>query len=85
MYLEKSGLIPTLDGPGNTIIKSDSFIDGKLHRDINRACYTLRKDQEGNVDWHPRSNDMVQNLICPSMYNFVYDRLPFVQQEVVGV
>ncbi|KAI1024261.1 hypothetical protein LB504_005120 [Fusarium proliferatum] len=43
-YFEKSGLIPTLDGPGNTIIKSDSLIDKSLHRDLNRACYTLLKD-----------------------------------------
>ncbi|KAK2930715.1 Protein of unknown function DUF4246 [Fusarium oxysporum f. sp. vasinfectum] len=72
MYFAQSGLIPTFDGPGNTIIKSDSFIDENLHQDLNRACYTLWKDQEGNVDWHPRSNDMVQNLIHPSMHNFVY-------------
>ncbi|QGI87682.1 hypothetical protein CEK25_002638 [Fusarium fujikuroi] len=84
-YVEKSGLIPTLDGPGNTIIKSDSFIDKSLHRDISRACYTLLKEQEGKTDWHPRSNDMVQNLIHPSMHNFVYDRSPFIQHEVVGV
>ncbi|KAF4947842.1 hypothetical protein FGADI_10121 [Fusarium gaditjirri] len=84
-YFTQSGLIPTLDGPGNTIIKSGSFIDEALHRDINRAYYTLWKDQEGNVDWHPRSNDMVQNLIHPSMHNFVYDRSSFIQEEVVGV
>ncbi|KAF5652098.1 hypothetical protein F25303_3571 [Fusarium sp. NRRL 25303] len=84
-YFEKSGLIPTLDGPGNKILKLDSLIDKSLHRDLNRACYTLLKDQGGNADWHPRSNDMVQNLIHPSMYNFVYDRSPFIQEEVVGV
>ncbi|KAF4435552.1 hypothetical protein FACUT_7083 [Fusarium acutatum] len=84
-YFEKSGLIPSLDGPGNTIVKSDSFINESLHRDLNRACYTLWKDQEGNVDWHPPSNDMVQNLVHPSMHNFVYDRSPFIQEEVVGV
>ncbi|KAH7153913.1 hypothetical protein DER46DRAFT_627874 [Fusarium sp. MPI-SDFR-AT-0072] len=84
-YFAQSGLIPTLDGPGNTIIKSGSFIDETLHRDLDRACYTLWKDQEGNVDWYSRSNDMVQNLIHPSMYNFVYDRSPFIQEEIVGV
>ncbi|PNP74312.1 hypothetical protein FNYG_12361 [Fusarium nygamai] len=84
-YSEKSGLIPTLDGPGNTIIKSDSFINESLHRDLNRACFTLWKDQEGNVDWHPRSNNMAQNLIHPSTHNFVYDRSLFIQEEVVGV
>ncbi|CVK95957.1 uncharacterized protein FMAN_13879 [Fusarium mangiferae] len=54
-YFEKSGLIPTLDGPGNMIIKSDSLVDKSLHRDLNKACYTLLKDQEGNADWHPRN------------------------------
>ncbi|KAG5808941.1 hypothetical protein H9Q74_008892 [Fusarium xylarioides] len=84
-YFAQSGLIPTLNGPGNTIIKSDSFINETLHRDLNRACDTLGKDQKDNVDWHPRSNDMVRNLIHPSMHNFVYDRSPFIQEEVVGV
>ncbi|KAF4436169.1 hypothetical protein F53441_13313 [Fusarium austroafricanum] len=84
-YFLKSGLIPTLDGPGNTIIKSDSHIDEALHQDLNNACDQLREDQKDKIDWHPRSNDMVQDLIHPSMYHFVYDRSPFIQEEVVGV
>ncbi|KAF9771346.1 hypothetical protein IL306_011005 [Fusarium sp. DS 682] len=54
-YFEQTGLIPTLDGPRNTIIKSDSYIDDALHRDLNRACYMLWKDHESNIDWHPRN------------------------------
>ncbi|KAF5680034.1 hypothetical protein FHETE_577 [Fusarium heterosporum] len=84
-YFVKSGLIPTLDGPQDTVIKSDSFIDETLHRDLNKACSDLRQEQQDDIDWHPRSNDMVQDLIHPSMYHFVYDRSSFIQEEVVGV
>ncbi|KAF4990267.1 hypothetical protein FGRMN_8575 [Fusarium graminum] len=84
-YFVKSGLVHTLDGPQETIVKSDSFIDERLHQDLHKACSDLRQEQRDNIDWHPRSNDMVQDLIHPSMYHFVYDRSPFIQEEVVGV
>ncbi|KAJ4264300.1 hypothetical protein NW762_005496 [Fusarium torreyae] len=84
-YFVSSGLIPTLDGPRNTIVKSDSYIDQSVHQDLIRSFDTLRADQAENVDWHPRSNDMVQDLIHPSMYQFVYGRTPLIKEEAVGV
>ncbi|KAH6951398.1 hypothetical protein DER45DRAFT_587207 [Fusarium avenaceum] len=84
-YYVSSGLIPTLDGPDNTVVKSDSYIKEALRQDLKKAFDVLRREQQDNVDWHPRSNDMVQDLLHPSMYHFVYDRSPFFQEEVVGV
>ncbi|KAM0346266.1 hypothetical protein ACHAPU_005693 [Fusarium lateritium] len=84
-YFVKSGLIPTLDGPRNTVVKSDSLIDETLHQDLKKACAELREEHLDNINWHPRSNDMVQDLIHPSVCHFVYDRSPFIQEEVVGV
>ncbi|GFP59158.1 hypothetical protein TASIC1_0012016100 [Trichoderma asperellum] len=83
-YFIETGLIPTLDSAGNAIIKSDNLISDSLRDELVKAFETLRADQAANVDWHPRSNDMVQNLVHPSMYPFVYGRSKFLDEEQVG-
>ncbi|KAL6884769.1 hypothetical protein GGI43DRAFT_419254 [Trichoderma evansii] len=83
-YFIETGLIPTLDSAGNVIVKSDNLISDRLRDELAQAFETLRADQAANVDWHPRSNDMVQNLVHPSMYPFVYDRSKFLDEEQVG-
>ncbi|KAK5991331.1 hypothetical protein PT974_09612 [Cladobotryum mycophilum] len=84
-YFAKSGLIPTLDAGGNTIVKADCLMESSLCDELIKAIDTLRRDQEGNIDWHPRSDDMIQDLVHPSMYPFVWNRSPFIQEETVGV
>lgn len=71
-YFEETKLIPTLDSDGNTVVKSDSLIPEYLHKYLLRAFERLRHDQASEIDWHPGSNDMVQDLVHPSMYPFVY-------------
>ncbi|KAM0426064.1 hypothetical protein ACHAPT_008695 [Fusarium lateritium] len=84
-YFAASGLIPTLDSAGNSVVKSDSYIEKCFHDKLADAFDALRADQGDNVDWHPRSNGMVQDLVHPSMYPFVYGRSRFTQEETVGV
>ncbi|KAL7896284.1 hypothetical protein HDV64DRAFT_270587 [Trichoderma sp. TUCIM 5745] len=83
-YFIETGLIPTLDSAGNAVIKSDNLISDHLRNELVEAFETLRADQADNVDWHPRSNDMVQNLVHPSMYPFVFGRSRFLDEEQVG-
>ncbi|KAM5385675.1 hypothetical protein ACJZ2D_000874 [Fusarium nematophilum] len=71
-YFATSGLIPTLDSAGTSIVKSDSYIEKPLHHKLIQVFDALRADQRDNVDWHPRSNNMVQDLVHPSLYPFVY-------------
>ncbi|RSM02181.1 hypothetical protein CDV31_011025 [Fusarium ambrosium] len=85
IHFATSGLIPTFDSAGNSIVKSDSYIEKPLHDKLMQAFDALRADQGDNVDWHPRSNDMVQDLVHPSMYPFCYGRTNFIQEELVGV
>lgn len=61
-----------LDTDGNSIIKSDTIVPSELHNTLRSSFDKLRADQASDVDWHPRSNGMVQNLVHPSMYPFVY-------------
>ncbi|KAH7240356.1 uncharacterized protein BKA55DRAFT_577383 [Fusarium redolens] len=83
-FFEKTGLIPALDANA-TVIKSDTFIDETLHKRLRNAFAKLKEGQKDNPDWHPRSNDMVQNLVHPSLYPLVYGRSRVFRDEVVGV
>jgi glutathionyl-hydroquinone reductase len=71
-HFEGTGLVPTLDSASNTVVKSDSVVSSELQNDLQAAFDQLHADQASNVDWHPRSNEMVQDLVHPSMYPFIY-------------
>lgn len=84
LYYEKSGIIPTLDACAS-VAKSDKLVTPHLHEQLRAAFKTLRKDQATSPDWHPNSNDMVQDLVHPSMYPLVYGRSKVLKTESVGV
>ncbi|KFY35493.1 hypothetical protein V494_05861 [Pseudogymnoascus sp. VKM F-4513 (FW-928)] len=84
-HFQQTGLIPTLDSAGNTIVKSDTAVTPELQDELRAAFDQLRADQASDVDWHPRSDEKVQDLVHPSMYPFVYGESHFFQEEVVGV
>lgn len=81
----KSGLIFTLNTNENMAIKSDSVVTDELREDLRAAFNKLVAEQGSNPDWHPRAQEMVQDLVHPSMHPFVYGKSPFFQDEVVGV
>lgn len=65
--------------------KSDKLVTPPLHQRLRDAFETLQKDQAEMPDWHPNSNDMVQDLVHPSMYPLVYGRSKALKEELVGV
>lgn len=83
-YYEKSGIIPTLDACAS-VAKSDKLISLELHESLRNAFAKLKADQSASPDWHPSSNDMVQDLVHPSMYPLVYGRSKVLKKELVGV
>ncbi|ELR05446.1 hypothetical protein VC83_03609 [Pseudogymnoascus destructans] len=84
-HFQRTGLIPTLDSAGNTIVKSDTVVTPELQKDLRSAFDQLRADQASDVDWHPRSDEKVQDLVHPSMYPLIFGKSNFFQEEVVGV
>ncbi|KAK4173741.1 hypothetical protein QBC36DRAFT_303405 [Triangularia setosa] len=82
---KKTDLIFTLNTNENTAIKSDSVVTSELHQDLRAAFDKLVAEQGSNPDWHPWAQDMVQDLVHPSMHPFVYGKSLFLQDEVVGV
>ncbi|KAL1840395.1 hypothetical protein VTJ49DRAFT_521 [Mycothermus thermophilus] len=93
-YFKETGLTFTLNSSRasasfsddvNTVVKSDTLVDEELRRGFIAAFEKLRAEQGDNPDWHPGTDDMVQDLVHPSLYPFVYGKSNFFQQEVVGV
>lgn len=70
---KETGLSYALDADGNAVLKSDhTLVPKQLHERLVAAFAELRAAQAANVDWHPRTDDKVQDLVHPSMYPFVY-------------
>jgi Protein of unknown function (DUF4246) len=66
-------------------VKSDKIVSDELHEALRRAFETLKEDQASAPDWHPSCNEMVQDLVHPSMYPLVFGRSCCLKEEVVGV
>ncbi|KFA52316.1 hypothetical protein S40293_00605 [Stachybotrys chartarum IBT 40293] len=101
-YVQRTGLVPTLDALERAVVKSDSLVGQGLKTRLRDIFSQLRADQQSKgLDWHPRTNETVLDLVHPSLYPFVYGtsipydllsaaadlsgRSPFIQEEVVGV
>lgn len=67
------------------MVKSDTLVPVELRDALLKAFTTLKKDQASTPDWHPNTEDQVQNLVHPSMYPLVYGRSRVLEKEVVGV
>jgi hypothetical protein len=76
--------VPTLDACA-AVAKSDILVSDELHESLLAAFRTLKTDQANSPDWHPNSDNKVQDLIHPSMYPLVYRRSRVFEEEVVGV
>ncbi|KAK4227016.1 hypothetical protein QBC38DRAFT_536759 [Podospora fimiseda] len=83
-YFNKTGIVPTLDATFS-IAKSDVLVTDELKKSLRDAFSRLQADQISNPDWHPNTNETVQDLVHPSMYPLVYGRSRFFEAEVVGV
>ncbi|KAM0547482.1 hypothetical protein ACHAPJ_010355 [Fusarium lateritium] len=83
-FFKKTHLVPTLDASAS-VVKSDNLIDKSLHKDLQTAFAKLKLEQKDDPDWHPRFNDMVQNLVHPSLYPLIYGQTRVFRDEIVGV
>lgn len=67
------------------MVKSDTLVKEDLRESLLQAFQKLQEDQATNPDWHPGTNDMVMNLVHPSMYPLIYGQSKVLKDEVVGV
>lgn len=54
--------------------KSDQAVDTETKRSLCAVFEQLRADQvsSNSLDWHPKSNGQVLDLVHPSLYPFIY-------------
>ncbi|KAL8371882.1 hypothetical protein RB595_001608 [Gaeumannomyces hyphopodioides] len=83
-HFEETGVVVTLD-LGASVAKSDTLVTPELHAELQASFAKLKADQASTPDWHPKTDEKVQNLVHPSMYPLVYGRTRVLRQEVVGV
>lgn len=67
------------------VAKSDTFVSSDLHNELSSAVFKLKSDQSLDPDWHPNSNDMVLDLVHPSMYPLIFGHSKVFRDEVVGI
>lgn len=84
VYFSETGIVPGLDLSAS-IAKSDILVDHALQLELQSAVKRLKESQASSPDWHPGSNDTVQDLVHPSLYPLVYGKSKVHKEEVVGV
>ncbi|KAG9021160.1 hypothetical protein FS837_007521, partial [Tulasnella sp. UAMH 9824] len=56
--------------------ESDNLVSKDLRSKLLSAVTVLENVPEDEKDWHPRSNNLVWDLVHPSLFCAVYDRTP---------
>ena len=81
---KETGLVPTLDASAS-VVKSDTIVGEELQKELIHAFGRLKADQADAPDWHPGTDEMVQDLVHPSMYPLVWGRSGIVRKPLVQV
>ncbi|SPO07175.1 uncharacterized protein DNG_09869 [Cephalotrichum gorgonifer] len=68
---KETGLVNVFDGE-LTIVKSDRMISESLRKSLCQGVRILEDVPDRLKDWHPRSDNMVLDLLHPSLYPVAY-------------
>ena len=55
-----------------TVVKSDTMVPAELTEALKRGVHQLENVPDHKKDWHPGSNEMVLDLVHPSMCPLIY-------------
>jgi hypothetical protein len=69
---KKTKMIAIMDAEA-TVVKSDSMVSADLADALKRGVQPLENIPDHKKDWHPGSNEMVLDLVHPSLYPVIYD------------
>ena len=70
-FQENGGLVSVFDGD---VVKSDTAIPPDLQAALKAAVKLLEDVPEHLKDWHPGSDNVVLDLVNPSLFPLVYGR-----------
>jgi hypothetical protein len=68
---QETGMVAVLDAE-TTVIKSDKAISPELKQSLVENVLPLEDVEDKHKDWHPGSNEMVLDLLHPSLFPLVY-------------
>ena len=69
------------------VVKSDVAIPTSVRVSLQEAVKTLENVPEKDKDWHPNSDEMVLDLVHPSLFPLIYGRTRVLKigEKVVGL
>ncbi|EKG09891.1 hypothetical protein MPH_13098 [Macrophomina phaseolina MS6] len=70
---QEKGLVAVMDAEA-TVVKSDVAVPDSLRQSLMRAIRPLEEVPEHHKDWHPGSDQMVLDLVHPSLFPVVLGR-----------
>ncbi|KAF3941892.1 hypothetical protein ABW19_dt0202263 [Dactylella cylindrospora] len=80
--LEKESFVVALDGD---VCKSDTLISEDTRLKIIEAVKVLEDVPDKYKDWHPGSDDLVLDLVHPSLFPLIYGRSRILEDKLVGL
>ncbi|KAG6864409.1 hypothetical protein C0991_009702 [Blastosporella zonata] len=78
----KTGAVSVYNGD---VVKSDTVISHELKEALKAAAAPLEQVPERAKDWHPYSNNMVLDLVHPSLFPLIYGRSRILPSDTVGL
>ncbi|KAH8668974.1 hypothetical protein BX600DRAFT_266074 [Xylariales sp. PMI_506] len=78
----ETGMVSVCDTEA-TVVKSDSAVPATLRDSLQAAVKPLEDVPDSMKDWHPDSDDMVLDLVHPSLFPLVYGRTKVLPTGVV--
>jgi hypothetical protein len=79
---QETGIITAYDGD---VVKSDTVIPSSLRHALKASIAPLEDIPEIYRDWHPGSDNIVLDLVHPSMFPVVYGRTRILKDSVVDL
>ncbi|KAF7977244.1 hypothetical protein HWV62_4355 [Athelia sp. TMB] len=76
------GLVTAYDG---NVVKSDHIVSNDLRLALKSAAAPLEQVGPTHQDWHPGSDDMVLDLVHPSLFPVVYGTTRILKNSIVGL
>jgi Protein of unknown function (DUF4246) len=68
---------------GPDVVKSDSVVPENFRENLALLLKRLEEDPRRSIDWHPGQENVVRNLVHPSLYPLQYGRTQIMPSEVV--
>jgi len=78
-FQENGGLVSVYNGD---VVKSDTAIPPELQASLRAAVAPLEDIPDRLKDWHPGSDDVVLDLVHPSLFPLVYGRSKVLKEGV---